>query len=339
MPPLSELCSRRKDARKNESQASASVKRRAYSNPPADAKPHWELTSKYDIIDFELGAKPTGAGLPFGKVPARGDFATRARLTYFWTALRSRLCWQRIPATDSCQSRFRVMEPANCRTKYVFRRIKRAAGWVLPDPDWWKFPLPTITWDALQPAGRFPFSENVLTPAAVSRKRKRVGYGKMWRWIVSAWHFNFIRDVLKIVRIQPPDKSAILETPDTVRGDYEAGLLSRRLCRYAFRILQRLCGGGMSLAFCANPGDFRSAFPPPAENMQEVGSSPLIPKPFNRNRNGNCVIAQVQINRTAHSTWMGSAPVSMATNSCRNSWTQNVHRTASAPGCQSAAMI
>ncbi|MFM9026990.1 MAG: serine--tRNA ligase, partial [Bacteroidota bacterium] len=32
-----------------------------------DAQPHWELASKYDIIDFELGVKLTGAGFPVYK--------------------------------------------------------------------------------------------------------------------------------------------------------------------------------------------------------------------------------------------------------------------------------
>ena len=30
-----------------------------------NAKPHWELTEKYNIIDFDLGSKVTGAGFPF----------------------------------------------------------------------------------------------------------------------------------------------------------------------------------------------------------------------------------------------------------------------------------
>jgi seryl-tRNA synthetase len=31
------------------------------------ALPHWDLVKKYDIIDFELGTKITGAGFPFYK--------------------------------------------------------------------------------------------------------------------------------------------------------------------------------------------------------------------------------------------------------------------------------
>ena len=34
---------------------------------PKDALPHWELTKKYDLIDFDLGVKITGAGFPVYK--------------------------------------------------------------------------------------------------------------------------------------------------------------------------------------------------------------------------------------------------------------------------------
>ena len=40
-------------------------------NLPENALPHWELAAKYNLIDFELGVKITGAGFPVykGKVP------------------------------------------------------------------------------------------------------------------------------------------------------------------------------------------------------------------------------------------------------------------------------
>ena len=34
---------------------------------PKDALPHWELAKKYDLIDFDLGVKITGAGFPVYK--------------------------------------------------------------------------------------------------------------------------------------------------------------------------------------------------------------------------------------------------------------------------------
>ena len=45
------------------------------------AQPHWELTSKYDIIDFELGVKLTGAGFPVYK--GKGARLQRALINFF----------------------------------------------------------------------------------------------------------------------------------------------------------------------------------------------------------------------------------------------------------------
>jgi seryl-tRNA synthetase len=46
-----------------------------------DALPHWELAKKYDIIDFELGNKITGAGFPVYK--GKGAKLQRALISYF----------------------------------------------------------------------------------------------------------------------------------------------------------------------------------------------------------------------------------------------------------------
>lgn len=47
----------------------------------AEALPHWELAKKYDIIDFELGNKITGAGFPVYK--GKGAKLQRALISYF----------------------------------------------------------------------------------------------------------------------------------------------------------------------------------------------------------------------------------------------------------------
>lgn len=48
---------------------------------PADAKPHWELISQYNIVDFETGAKLTGRGFPVFK--GKGAKLQRAMIQYF----------------------------------------------------------------------------------------------------------------------------------------------------------------------------------------------------------------------------------------------------------------
>lgn len=50
-------------------------------NLPADALPHWELAKKYDLIDFELGVKITGAGFPVYK--GKGARLQRALINFF----------------------------------------------------------------------------------------------------------------------------------------------------------------------------------------------------------------------------------------------------------------
>src|SRR5690606_22309418 len=45
------------------------------------ALPHWELAKKYDLIDFELGVKVTGAGFPVYK--GKGARLQRALIAYF----------------------------------------------------------------------------------------------------------------------------------------------------------------------------------------------------------------------------------------------------------------
>jgi len=47
----------------------------------ADAQPHWELIKKYDIIDFEVGSKITGAGFPVYK--NKGARLQRALINFF----------------------------------------------------------------------------------------------------------------------------------------------------------------------------------------------------------------------------------------------------------------
>ncbi|MBQ1979464.1 MAG: serine--tRNA ligase, partial [Alistipes sp.] len=52
-----------------------------YSTLPENPLPHWELARKYDIIDFDLGVKLTGAGFPVYK--GKGARLQRALINYF----------------------------------------------------------------------------------------------------------------------------------------------------------------------------------------------------------------------------------------------------------------
>lgn len=48
---------------------------------PVDAVPHWDLAKKYDLIDFELGVKISGAGFPVYK--GKGARLQRALINFF----------------------------------------------------------------------------------------------------------------------------------------------------------------------------------------------------------------------------------------------------------------
>ena len=54
---------------------------------PKDALPHWELAKKYDLIDFDLGVKITGAGFPVYK--GQGARLQRALINFFLDEARA----------------------------------------------------------------------------------------------------------------------------------------------------------------------------------------------------------------------------------------------------------
>ena len=54
---------------------------------PTDALPHWELAKRYDLIDFELGVKITGAGFPVYK--GKGARLQRALINFFLDEARN----------------------------------------------------------------------------------------------------------------------------------------------------------------------------------------------------------------------------------------------------------
>ena len=56
---------------------------------PEDAIPHWELAKKFDIIDFDLGAKVTGAGFPFYK--GKGARLQRALINFFLEMIKRKV--------------------------------------------------------------------------------------------------------------------------------------------------------------------------------------------------------------------------------------------------------
>lgn len=193
------------------------------------AKPHWELAAKYDLIDFELGVKLTGAGFPVykGKV-AR---LQRALINYFL---------DRATAAGYLEIQPPIM--VNEASGYATGQLPDKEGqmyhatidnlYLIPTAE---VPITNIYRDVILKAEQLPIKNCGYTPCF---RREAGSYGKDVRGLNRLHQF----DKVEIVQIAHPDKS--YETLEEMRN-YVAGLL--RDLELPFRTL-RLCGGDMSFA-------------------------------------------------------------------------------------------
>lgn len=194
---------------------------------PANAVPHWELATKYDIIDFELGNKVTGAGFPFYK--GKGARLQRALINFF--------------LDNAIEAGYREIQPPLV--------VNEASGYgtgQLPDKDGQMYycqidklyliptaevPVTNIYRDEIVKASAFPI-RNVAYSNCF--RREAGSYGKDVRGLNRLHQF----DKVEIVNIQHPDYS--YETLDEMVA-YVSTLL--RKLELPFRVL-KLCGGDMS---------------------------------------------------------------------------------------------
>lgn len=197
------------------------------SNLDSSALPHWELVKKYDIIDFDLGSKVTGAGFPFYK--GKGARLQRALINFF---------------LDSAVAHgFTEIQPP-----YVVNEASAYATGQLPDKEGQMYhanednlyliptaevPITNIFRDTIVKASDFPI-KNCAYSACF--RREAGSYGKDVRGLNRLHQF----DKVEIVEIEHPDKS--YETLENMK-DYVASLL--RQLGLPFHIL-RLCGGDIS---------------------------------------------------------------------------------------------
>ncbi len=191
------------------------------------ALPHWELTSKYDIIDFELGVKLTGAGFPVYK--GQGARLQRALINFF--------------VNEGIDSGYLEIQPP-----LMVNEASAYATGQLPDKDSQMYhigldnfymiptaevPVTNIYRDLLLKETDFPI-RNVAYSQCF--RREAGSYGKDVRGLNRLHQF----DKVEIVQIQHPDKS--YEALEAMR-EHVTGLV--RKLELPFRIL-RLCGGDMS---------------------------------------------------------------------------------------------
>lgn len=194
---------------------------------PEDALPHWELAKKYNIIDFELGVKVTGAGFPF--YIGKGARLQRALIQFF--------------LDEAWKAGYIEVEPP-----FVVNEASGYGTGQLPDKEGQMYhvnldnlyliptaevPVTNIYRDVIIPEAELPKKNCAYSPCW---RREAGSYGKDVRGLNRLHQF----DKVEIVRIEKPENSyaALEEMKDHVQGLLEKlGL--------PWHIL-RLCGGDMS---------------------------------------------------------------------------------------------
>lgn len=191
------------------------------------AVPHWDLAAKYDIIDFELGNKVTGAGFPFYK--GQGARLQRALINFFLdNAIEAGYTEIQPPLVVNEASGYGTGQLPDKDGQMYFCEVDKL--YLIPTAE---VPITNIYRDVIVKASDFPI-KNVAYSNCF--RREAGSYGKDVRGLNRLHQF----DKVEIVQIQHPSKS--YETLEEMRN-YVASLL--RKLELPFRIL-KLCGGDMS---------------------------------------------------------------------------------------------
>lgn len=193
------------------------------------ALPHWELCAKYDIIDFELGVKLTGAGFPVYK--GKGAKLQRALINFFLDkAAEAGYAEVQPPILVNADSGYGTGQLPDKEGQMYYVGIDDF--YLIPTAE---VPVTNMYRDVIVKAEDLPLKNAAYTPCF---RREAGSYGKDVRGLNRLHQF----DKVEVVQIQHPDKS--YETLEEMRS-YVAGLLTQLGLPY--RIL-RLCGGDMSFA-------------------------------------------------------------------------------------------
>lgn len=190
------------------------------------ALPHWELARKYDLIDFELGVKITGAGFPVYK--GKGARLQRALISYFLDQ-NTQAGYQEV------QVPLLVNEASGYGTGQLpdkegqMYQLQEDNLYLIPTAE---VPVTNLLRDVILEAGELPLKYTGYTPCF---RREAGSYGAHVRGLNRLHQF----DKVEIVRVEEPANSyAALE--DMV-AHVSALLESLQL---PYRIL-RLCGGDL----------------------------------------------------------------------------------------------
>ena len=198
-----------------------------YTEIAGDALPHWELAKKYDIIDFDLGVKLTGAGFPVYK--GKGARLQRALINYFLDC-NTRAGYQEVepPIMVNEASGFGTGQLPDKEGQMYHAT---ADGYYLVPTA--EVPVTNIFRDVILEGEELPVKMTAYTPCF---RREAGSYGKDVRGLNRLHQF----DKVEIVQVSHPDKS--YEALDKMVEHVESIVASLGL---PYRIL-RLCGGDMS---------------------------------------------------------------------------------------------
>lgn len=193
----------------------------------ANALPHWELTKKYDIIDFDLGVKLTGAGFPVYK--GKGARIQRALISYFLDVNTK-------AGYTEVQPPLMVNEASGFGTGQLpdkgeqMYHVGLDNFYLIPTAE---VPVTNIYRDVILSGEELPVKVTAYTPCF---RREAGSYGKDVRGLNRLHQF----DKVEIVQISHPDKS--YEALEGMVAHVESIVKALGL---PYRIL-RLCGGDMS---------------------------------------------------------------------------------------------
>ncbi len=198
-------------------------------NLPEGSLPHWELTTKYQIIDFELGNKITGAGFPVYK--GKGAKLQRALINFFLDKAEQAGYYEvQPPILINEASGFGTGQLPDKEGQMYHVGIDNL--YLIPTAE---VPVTNLFRDTIVKAEDMPIKYTAYTPCF---RREAGSYGAHVRGLNRLHQF----DKVEIVQIQHPDKS--YETLEEMK-DYVVSLL--RDLELPFRVL-KLCGGDMSFA-------------------------------------------------------------------------------------------
>ena len=194
---------------------------------PEGALPHWELAKKYDLIDFDLGVKITGAGFPVYK--GKGAKLQRALINFFLDR-NSAAGYQETepPVVVNAASGFGTGQLPDKEAQMYYVGLDDL--YLVPTAE---VPLTNIYRDVILSPDQLPQKITAYTPCF---RREAGSYGKDVRGLNRLHQF----DKVEIVRVEKPEDSyaALDEMLAHVEG------LVRDL-GLKYHIL-RLCGGDMS---------------------------------------------------------------------------------------------